>query len=331
MRVSRDYEQAGKPSCDWDDPQSRSGLIDSLVTDGLAVLKSVEDLDLDTVQADAVGLLAVVVGQDTEPVPDRKGNGGSPVGWPKTGTINGGRPPSTSRTQQRRRSVRTDTKRISRPNRRRGSSPPVTSPPANVPDGAVGVELLEDDPRVRRSSPTRPCGSGKTRAVLEKAGHSATVKPIPQKRNHRLGDDQYTRVDFVIDHQNRRVIARPVTPPPSARKDGHGSESLHRLSPPQSLHHQQNGRQMRIHPHDRLLVRARQKWKHRKTRHRYNKHRPTVERLIAHTVATATETQIPGTTRNRQQLHTRVAAINLWASPPDRGGLVRLFGGFFRS
>ena len=71
--VSRDYEQVGKPGCDWDDPQSRSGLIDSLVTDGLAILKSVEDLDLDTVGAEAVGLLGVVVGQDTEPDPDREG------------------------------------------------------------------------------------------------------------------------------------------------------------------------------------------------------------------------------------------------------------------
>ena len=33
--VSHDYEQAGRPSCDWDDPQSRSGLINGLVGDGL--------------------------------------------------------------------------------------------------------------------------------------------------------------------------------------------------------------------------------------------------------------------------------------------------------
>ena len=33
--VSHDYEQAGRPSCDWDDPESRSGLINGLVGDGL--------------------------------------------------------------------------------------------------------------------------------------------------------------------------------------------------------------------------------------------------------------------------------------------------------
>ena len=33
--VSHDYEQPGRPSCDWDDPESRSGLINRLVGDGL--------------------------------------------------------------------------------------------------------------------------------------------------------------------------------------------------------------------------------------------------------------------------------------------------------
>ena len=33
--VSHDYEQPGRPSCDWDDPESRSGLINGLVGDGL--------------------------------------------------------------------------------------------------------------------------------------------------------------------------------------------------------------------------------------------------------------------------------------------------------
>ncbi len=66
-------EQAGKPSCDWSDPQSRSNLIDGLVTDGQAVLDAVGGIDLDAGQSEAVGLLGVVVGQDVEPDPDREG------------------------------------------------------------------------------------------------------------------------------------------------------------------------------------------------------------------------------------------------------------------
>ena len=71
--VAHDYEQAGKPVCDWSDSDSRSELINGLVGDGLAVLKAMDGVDLDTEQADAVGLLAVVVGQDVEPDPDREG------------------------------------------------------------------------------------------------------------------------------------------------------------------------------------------------------------------------------------------------------------------
>ena len=71
--VSHDYEQPGRPSCDWGDPQSRSRLINRLVADGLTVLESVEGAVLDPEQTDAVGLLAVVVGQDTEPDPEREG------------------------------------------------------------------------------------------------------------------------------------------------------------------------------------------------------------------------------------------------------------------
>ena len=42
MLVAHDYESKAKPSCDWSDPDSRSELINGLVTDGLAVIEAVE-------------------------------------------------------------------------------------------------------------------------------------------------------------------------------------------------------------------------------------------------------------------------------------------------
>ena len=66
-------ESKGKPSCDWSDPDSRSELINGLVTDGLALVEGVENVELDPEQADAVGLLEVVTGQDVEPDPEREG------------------------------------------------------------------------------------------------------------------------------------------------------------------------------------------------------------------------------------------------------------------
>ena len=172
---------------------------------------------------------------------------------------------------------------------------------------------MEDEPPGSEIIADSAYGSGETRAVLKEAGHSATVKPIPQKRNHRLGDDQFTRDDFVIDHQNRQVTCPAGN---TATISPKGRARFGKACTDCPLRHRctanKTGRQMLIHPHDRLLVRARQKWKHPKTRHRYHKHRPTVERLIAHTVAHGhRKLKYRGTTRNRQQLHTRVAAINL--------------------
>ena len=71
--VAHDYESVTKPSCDWSDPDSRSELVDGLVTDGLRLIEAVEGVKLDPDQADAVGLLGVVTGQDVEPDPDREG------------------------------------------------------------------------------------------------------------------------------------------------------------------------------------------------------------------------------------------------------------------
>ena len=71
--VAHDYESKTKPSCDWSDPDSRSELVDGLVGDGLRLIEAVEGVKLDPDQADALGLLGVVTGQDVEPDPDRGG------------------------------------------------------------------------------------------------------------------------------------------------------------------------------------------------------------------------------------------------------------------
>ena len=71
--VAHDYESKTKPSCDWSDPDSRSELIDGLVTDGLTLIEAVEGVKLNPEQSDALGLLGVVAGQDVEPDPHREG------------------------------------------------------------------------------------------------------------------------------------------------------------------------------------------------------------------------------------------------------------------
>ena len=65
--TAHDYERAGKPAVAWDDPVAKEALISGLVTDALAILGGLAGVELNSEQTDAVGLLALVAGQDVEP------------------------------------------------------------------------------------------------------------------------------------------------------------------------------------------------------------------------------------------------------------------------
>ncbi len=79
-RVCRlDYTRPGKPSIDWDDPQAKQNLVSDLVNDALAVLAELTGDDAperEATAADALGLLALVAGQDVEPAEDSNGTDG---------------------------------------------------------------------------------------------------------------------------------------------------------------------------------------------------------------------------------------------------------------
>jgi transposase len=65
---AHDYDHnPGKPACAWDDAEACDQLVTALVGDATAVLATVEQEHLDGDQAEAVGLLALVAGQDVEP------------------------------------------------------------------------------------------------------------------------------------------------------------------------------------------------------------------------------------------------------------------------
>ena len=70
-RVAKlDYSKPGKPGIDWDDPAAKHALVSDLVNDALAVLAELSGSDApvrEDAAADALGLLALVAGQDVEP------------------------------------------------------------------------------------------------------------------------------------------------------------------------------------------------------------------------------------------------------------------------
>jgi hypothetical protein len=65
-----DYSRPAKPDIDWDDPAAKKALVSDLVNDALAVLAELAAEgapERDDAAADALGLLALVAGQDVEP------------------------------------------------------------------------------------------------------------------------------------------------------------------------------------------------------------------------------------------------------------------------
>src|SRR5690349_9050035 len=76
--TAHDYGDPGKPKTAWDDEEARAVLVDALVTDALALLEHLPEQQLGEQAANAVGLLALVAGQDVEPA---EGSDGSDGRW----------------------------------------------------------------------------------------------------------------------------------------------------------------------------------------------------------------------------------------------------------
>ena len=66
--VAHDYDNdPGKPACAWNDRADIDRVVTELVNDAHTILAALDGVELDDVQAEAVGLLALVAGQDVEP------------------------------------------------------------------------------------------------------------------------------------------------------------------------------------------------------------------------------------------------------------------------
>jgi transposase len=67
--VHEENLSGSRPLCDWDDPADVERLVTELVDDAYELIWACEDLglSLDDAQQDAIGLLALVAGQDVEP------------------------------------------------------------------------------------------------------------------------------------------------------------------------------------------------------------------------------------------------------------------------
>jgi IS5 family transposase len=306
--AAHDYDAGGKPVCAWDDPEARNQLVTGLVNDALAILDRLDGVDLDDDQAELVGLLALVAGQDVDPG-DTKGT------WRIADRTAPDRVISTvdpdARHMHKSRSTYRDGYKAHvavEPDT--GIITAVDLTAANAADGPTGVELLADEAEGLEVFADSAYGSGETRTALTDAGHSQTIKPIPLRAAVPGG---FTKADFRID-----LAAGTVTCPAGhiANITPSGRASFRRHCRDCPLRTRcttaKRGRQIPIHPHEAELIAAREHAGSPDFAESYRRWRPPVERSIAWLVANGhRRVRYRGIARNRLGLATRAAAINL--------------------
>jgi Transposase DDE domain/Transposase domain (DUF772) len=307
--TAHDYDHdAGKPPCAWNDPRDIDRVVTELVSDAQVVLNGVADARLTDVQVEAVGLLALVAGQDVEP-------GDTDGTWriaPRTAP-------------DRMVSVHdTDSRHVHKTNHnyRDGFKAHIAVEPdtglvtacdltaGNVGDAQAAPGLLHGEPPGLEIQGDSAYGAGAFRAQLVAKEHTAVIKPGPLTPSIPGG---FTIDDFVID-----LAARTVTCPAGNRVAiaARGSARFGVMCRGCSLREwcttATRGRHLTIHPHHDLLHAARRQAETAEFQTPYRRHRPMVERTIAWMVRKG-HRRVPyrGIARNRMWLTTRNAAVNL--------------------
>ena len=219
--------------------------------------------------------------------------------------------PQTRHAHKSRHHRQVDSKRTSRSSLRPGSSPAASSPR-----------------RTRRTArPVLPCSTvnptgsrcsliprtDQVRADLEHAGHSALIKSWPLGRNPKLGDDQFHRDDFSVDHAARSVtcpngITVTISPGGFAKFGTRCVGCTLRSRCAASA----DGKTFTVTEHDEHLAVARARWRDGHGIDDYRQHRPMAERSIAWLVTKGhRRVRYRAVERNQVGLPTRAATLNL--------------------
>jgi IS5 family transposase len=306
--TAHDYETAAKPLIAWDDPVAKAALISALVNDALAIIEALEGVALSTEQLDAVGLLALIAGQDVEPGDDE----GT---WRIAQKVAHDRVISTVDPEARhmhksRSEYRDGYKAHIAVEPETGLITAAALTPANVGDGPTGVELLGTEAPGLQVLADSAYGSGEVRAALREAKHRQAIKPIPLRRAIPGG---FTRDDFTIDHEAGSATCpagHAVTI--TAKRNALFGARCRSCALRQRCTTAKDGMHLTIHPHDVELVEARRAWRDGDFAEDYRRWRPTVERSIAWLVfGRHRRVRFRGVEANQLGLSLRVAAINL--------------------
>jgi IS5 family transposase len=343
-----DYGKAGKPDIDWDDPQAKERLVSALVNDALAVLDALAGPGApqrDAAAADALGLLALVAGQDVEPAEDSDGTDGR---WRIARKVAPDRVISTVDTEARHtrksKSARRDGFRghvaaepetglvtdcemtmaagqgstdaengvkMACRDRFAGDGADADAPPDDA--GSGGTADTADGPQAGGLEiyGDSAYGTGDARAQYRDAGLGTVIKPGPLRPAVPGG---FTVDDFTVDEQAGTVTCPAgVTRAMSPRRNVIFGAACAGCPLRDRCTTAKDGRSMSIHPHEGLLRAARAQARTSEFKEKYPT-RSAVERIIAWT-ATRNGRRIRlrylGTAKNDAWLHTRCAAVNL--------------------
>jgi hypothetical protein len=294
-----DYSQPGKPPIDWDDPAAREKLVSGLVNDALAVLAELAgpaSPQRDPAAADALGLLALVAGQDVEPAQDSDGTDGR---WRIARKVAPDRVISTvdreARHTRKSKSQRRDGFRghvaaepetglvtdcemtmatgpgstdaengVMMAGRDRFAGTPGGTGPGQQPDAPPG-SAAPDAGRPHGAEPAQArlevygdsaYGSGEARAAYRDAGHDTVIKPGPLRPAVPGG---FTIDDFTIDEQAGTVTcpAGHARPMSAATRTVNFGDLCAGCPLRPRCTTARDGRSTRIHPHEDLLRAAR--------------------------------------------------------------------------
>jgi IS5 family transposase len=311
---AHDYDDAGKPAIAWDDEAARAELVDALVGDAHRLLGHLPEAELGPKAAEAVALLALVAGQDVEPV---EGSDGTDGRWRIAHRVAPDRVISTVDPEARHAH-----KTVSR--RQDGFKAHIAVEPetglitdcaltkasgADCSDAAIGPQLLGTEAAPIEVLADSAYGSGEARAELADAGHTAIIKPIPLRPAVPGG---FTLDDFTIDMANKTITCPAGNIKTITKSGKFGFGVLCRDCPLRArCTTSTQGRSFTLHPHEALLRAARRQAETLEFQADYRQHRPMVERSIAWLVRGNRRVRYRGISKNDHWLHHRVAALNL--------------------
>jgi hypothetical protein len=330
-----DYQQAGKPVCDWDDPAARERLVDGLFCDGYRALGALRGRTLGPEVAQAAELLATVIGQDIEETaegrfiiaegtaPDRVISVVDPQA--RHGHKTGARGFDGYRGHV---AIDPDSEIICA----------AEAGPANSGDAAMAQALLADLPApADQTMPTSvpaaadqatattdqgpivygdaAYGTGALLADLAQRGITAMTKVAAPTAPH----GHFTKAQFRLD-----LDAGTVTCPARLRvsilprRGGGGLARFGRACAvcplASSCTSSRAGRTITIGPHETRLQAARQRQRDPAWQADYRAHRPTVERKLAHLLRRrhgGRRARVRGLLRVAQDFKLLAAAVNL--------------------